>query len=462
MANRLASAKVETLAVNETRAMSDVVQPTAPPPPSGIRGVRARILSRPGAATMVVLTLVGSAINYGSNLVFSRVLDPTGYGELTALFALSVVLAVPTVAAQTLVAERVAVYNAEGRIDRVRYLVRHALAHVSVIAGAVGLIYLAATPIVVKLLGLRHEGVAVALTPVIVLAFVQPLALGVLQGLERFVALGVLTLAIAVSRLAFGVPWAAVEHGPGGALGGQAVGMLVVLGGAAWTMRSLLIGRGTGAATTGLMRKPDARTLSAGAAFIGFAVLSNIDIVLAKVFLSPHDSGLYAALSTIGKIITFLPGAIAVVMVPSAAKARLGDGSSARVLRISALCVALTVLCAAIPAVAAPHLLINLMFGHKYLAAASGVLPIVAAGAGFAMTYLLVVYSVAIHDRRWVLLLACAAMLQVAGISAFHHSPTQVAIVQAMIALFVLTGNEILFHPIISRKRGVRRRLMVR
>jgi O-antigen/teichoic acid export membrane protein len=455
-----ASAKVETPAADETGAMSYVQQPTAAPSAHG--GVRGRIRARQGAAAMVVLTLVASAINYGSNVVFSRVLDPAGYGELTALFALSVVLVVPTVAGQTMIAERVAIYNAEGRIERVRYLLRHALAHVSVIAGIVGLLYLAATPLVVKLLGLRHEGVAIALTPVIVLAFVLPLALGVLQGLERFAAFGLMALAIAVSRLAFGVPWAAVEHGPGGALGGQAVGMLVVLCGSAWMLRGLLIGRGTGAATTGLKRKPEARTVSAGAAFIGFAVLSNVDIVLAKVFLSPHDSGLYAALSTIGKIIIFLPGAIAVVMVPSAAKARLGDGSSARVLRVSAFFVGLTVLLAAIPAIVAPHLIISVMFGRKYLAAASGVLPIVVAGAGLAMTYLLVVYSVAIRDRRWVLLLVCAVILQIAGIAAFHDSPAQVAVVQATVALFVLASNEILFHPIISTKPGLRRRLIVR
>jgi O-antigen/teichoic acid export membrane protein len=418
--------------------------------------------TRHGATTMVILTLVASALNYGSNVIFSHVLDPAGYGELTALFALSVVIAVPTVAGQTMIAERIATHAAEGRVDRVKYLVRHALAHVSVIAGIAGLLYLAATPLVVKLLGLRHEAVAVALTPVLVLGFVQPLALGVLQGLERFTAFGLMMLAIAVSRIAFGVPWAAVEHGPGGALGGQAVGMLVVLAGSAWIMRGLLVGRGTGAATTGLKRRPNARTLSAGAAFIAFAVLSNVDIVLAKVFLSPHDAGEYAALSTIGKIILFLPAAIAVVMVPSAAKARLDDGSSARVLRISAFFVGLTVTLAAIPAIAAPHLIITVMFGHKYLGAASGVLPMVAAGAGLAMTYLLVVYSVAIHDQRWVVLLVGAVMLQFAGIAAFHDSPAQVATVQAIVALLVLAGNEVLFHPIISNNAALRRRPIVK
>jgi O-antigen/teichoic acid export membrane protein len=264
-------------------------------------------------------------------------------------------------------------------------------------------------------------------------------------------------LAIALSRILFGVPWAALEHGPGGALGGQAVGMLVVLGAGGWLMRDLMIGRGTGAATTGLKRKPDARTLSASAAFIGFAVLSNLDLILAKIFLSPHDSGVYAALSTIGKVITFLPAAIAVVMVPNAARASVTTGSSARVLRISALLVGATVVVAAVPAIVAPHLIIKVMFGSKYLSAVHGVLPMVGAGAGLAMTYLLVVYSVAISDRRWMLLLVGAVLFQIAGIAAFHDSPTQVATVQAAVAMFVLVGNEVLFHPIMPVRRSTGR-----
>jgi O-antigen/teichoic acid export membrane protein len=407
---------------------------------------------------MVALTLTASAINYGSNVIFSHVLDPAGYGELTALFALSVVLAVPAGAAQTVIAERVAVYVAEGRLDRVRYLVRYAMAHVSVIAGIAGVIYLAATPLVASLLGLRHEEVAIALTPVLILAFVQPLALGVLQGLERFTAYGLMLLAAALSRIVFGVPWAIVEHGAGGALGGQAVGMLVVLLATAWFMRSLLIGRGSGAATSGLKRRPEAKTVSASAAFIGFAIVSNLDLILAKIFLSPHDSGLYAALSTIGKIIIFLPAAIAVVMVPSAAKARLSSGSSARVLRISALFVGGVSVLAAVPAILAPRLIIQVMFGSKYLSAVGGVLPIVIAGIGLAMTYLLVVYSVAISDRRWMLLLVAAVLVQIAGISAFHHSATQVATVQAGVAMFVLLGNEVMFHPVLSSRPHLRRR----
>ena len=69
--------------------------------------------------------------------------------------------------------------------------------------------------------------------------------------MDRFVAFGLMTLAIAVSRIAFGVPWALAGGGPGGAVGGQAIGLAFVLAGAAWLLRAQLIPRGSGAATSG-------------------------------------------------------------------------------------------------------------------------------------------------------------------------------------------------------------------
>lgn len=403
---------------------------------------------------MVVLLLAASALNYGSNVLFSRVLDPAGYGELTSLFALVVVLAVPTGAAQTVIAERVAIYQSEGRSDRVRYLARYALAHIGVVACVAGLVYLALTPLITQALGLRNLGTAIALTPVLMLAIIQPVGLGVLQGLERFVTYGLMSFAIALSRIAFGLPWAAIEHGPGGALGGQAIGMLIVLLVTLYLLRHLVNHRGSGAASTGVRRRPDVGSLSASAAFIGFAIMSNLDIILAKAFMSPHNAGVYAALSTVGKVITFLPATIAVVMVPMAARAQ-NRGSSVRVLRLSALLVLALALCAAIPAAIVPRLIVQLMFGSQYLAAIQGVLPIVIAGACLAMTYHLVVYSVAIRNRRWMFLLVGAVILQIVGIACFHRSPTQVADVQAGVSFLVLIGNEILFHPILLPRSGL-------
>ena len=422
----------------------------------------ARLGTRLGRSTtvMVGLTLLASITNYGSNVIFSRLLSPASYGDFTALIAFSVIAAVPTGAAQTVVAERIAVLLTEGEHDRARYLIRHAVAHIGMIALTLGLLYAACIPLIKPMLGLQAIGPAIALAPLLVLSFFLPVAYGVLQGMERFIALGAIMLIVAISRVVIGVPWTLAGGGAGGPLFGQALGCLLAVGATVYLLRRYLLRRGTGAARTGLRRRPDRRTLAAGGVFIAFALISNLDVLLAKLLLSAHAAGEYAALATVEKIIIFVPGAVAIVMVPSAAKAMRVDGSARHVLRLASLLVAGITLLVAVPAVLAPHLLLQLMFGREYVNAASGVPPIVCAGAGLALLYLLVAYTVAIQDRRWVWLLAGGVALQVASIGALHSSPAQVATVQACVVALVLIVNECVFHPILRvgrRTAAVRR-----
>jgi O-antigen/teichoic acid export membrane protein len=403
---------------------------------------------------MAVLNTAANVIFYASSLVFSRILEPVGFGELTSLLALSLVLAVPTGAAQTVVAERIATAKAAGDMERVRYMIRLGLGHVTAIAAVVGVIYIACIPLVVEVLAIRQPGPAIALAPLVVLTFIFPITFGVLQGLERFAALGFVMFGVAASRLAFGVPWALEGGGAGGAIAGQALGMAFVTVCVGWYYRDLLIGRGTGAATRGLRRRIDLHGLSASGAFVAFALISNLDLVLARVYLDGEQAGIYAALATVGKVIIFLPAAVAVIMVPNAARARAETGSSTRVLRLSAALVAGSGLLVAVPSIIASDLVIKLMFGSDYEAATPGVLPITLAGVGLAMLNLLCVYSVAIRDRRWIFLLVGGVGIQVAAISAFHESPTQIAWVQGCVVLAVLVVNELLFHAVLPMRRS--------
>jgi hypothetical protein len=81
-------------------------------------------------------------------------------------------------------------------------------------------------------------------------------------------------------------------------------------------------------------------------------------------------------------------------------------------------------------------------------------LPMLFAGTGLALLYLLVVYSVAIGDRRWMSLLVGGVALQATGISLFHDTPTEVATVQATVVAILLLVNEAAFHSLL---RPVRR-----
>jgi O-antigen/teichoic acid export membrane protein len=338
-------------------------------------------------------------------------------------------------------------------VEHVRYLLRHALAHLGVAALMATALYAAAIPLVDRALNLQAPGPAIALIPVVGLSFLIPVVLGALQGMDRFIAFGLMSLAIAAARITFGVPWVEAGGGAGGAIGGQGAGMFVVLLIALWLLRGQLDRRGTGAATAGLRRRPNARALSASAAFIAFALICNLDILLAKLYLPADEVGIYAALVTLAKVVIFLPGAIAVIVVPNAARAQPESAERKRVLRIAALLVLATTAIVAVPAALAPGFVIELMFGAQYVAAADGVLPIVAAGAGMALLYLLVVYSVTIQDRRWSWVLVAGVVVQIVAISVLHGSPEQVAVAQAVAVASVLVVNELAFHSLLRRPR---------
>jgi O-antigen/teichoic acid export membrane protein len=406
-----------------------------------------------GVTVLSALSVVAGVLNYGSNIIFARLLKVSAYGDLTSLLSLFVVISVPLAAAQTRVAERTAAHTAAGDHERVRVVLRHAQAHMATLGVVATVLYCALIPLIVSALSLTNAMSAVALAAMIFIGFMFPALQGALQGLERWVVFGAVGLALGVGRLVFGVPLALLTGGAGGAIAGQALGMLVVLVAVVWVLRDQLRRGAGGAARSGIRRRPDVRGVSAGAAFVLFAVIANCDVVFAKLWMSPTEAGHYAALSTIGKIITYLPAAVAVVFVPSAAATSGHPERRARVLQGAALLVGAISLLAMIPAAADPHLLVRVMFGHSYASIAGGVVPIVVAGGGLALLYLLVTFSVVIDDRRWALLLVLGVTMQALGIGLFHASVTQVATVQAATVVTLLLINELGFHALIPRRR---------
>ncbi len=413
-----------------------------------------------GAAGLALLTVVSSVVSYAGTMALSRLLKPTGFGDLMSLLALGIIIAVPAVAVQTVVASRIAHWQERGTEEDVARFIRHAFAHMLVIGAAVTITYVLCIPLVVEGFALQAPGPAIALAPLVGLSFLFALLSGVLQGKSRFVALGGLILVVTVMRFGVGVAWAAVGGGAGGAIAGQSLGVALVSLVVLWWMRDLVAGSGTGAATAGLRRLPDVRTLSASTGFLSIAVLSTLDLVLAKGFMPPVQAGLYAALSVIGKAVLFLPIALSQVVVPPAVSAETQARAGNAVLRRTAVPITLSCVVIGLPLIMAPTFSMSLLFGQAYAAAGPGVLPMVLAATAFSLLFLTLTMTVAIGDQRWALLLIPGIALQIGGIWLFHGSASQVAWVQACVITSLLIVNEIGFYPLLLRAPwlGPRRR----
>ncbi|SHG32698.1 lipopolysaccharide biosynthesis protein [Geodermatophilus nigrescens] len=348
----------------------------APARPAGAGAVPAALVS--GSLLLV------SGLAYVVTVLAARALTPQSYGELAALLGVLLVGSVPATGLQTAAALHLGRHPASAVARAVPRLHATALAA----SVAVGLVALAAVPLVVSVLRLPGAAgavwLAVALVPQTLVGGYD----GILQGTGRhgrlaavFVSFGGLKWAGAVTGLlAGGTPAAALA----GMAAGCAAGALV-----SW------LGCGRPGVSRGL-RGPARSAARAAGALLGLVLLVNLDLLLARHHLPAAQAGEYAVGAVFAKVAYWLPQGVGVVLLP-----RLADPASRRQALPAALGVVaavgglLTLATAVLGAAALP-----LVGGAAYGAHLGGwTWVFTAAGTLLALAQLLLYNGIAAADR---------------------------------------------------------------
>ncbi|CAA9335831.1 MAG: Capsular polysaccharide biosynthesis protein [uncultured Nocardioidaceae bacterium] len=253
---------------------------------------------------------------YGFTLVAARVLGPREYGAVAAVMGLMMMLTVLSLGLQAAGARRVSV------APETREVTERETVAASYKAGlGLGVLTLAAAPLVSGLLRLDSAGAAVLLALALVPLTVMGAYAGIFQGERRWGPLAAIYLSVGLGRLCFGVLGMAVRDDVVGAMAGVAAGNAVpaVLGW--WFLRR-----------SGRVRAPNAglpteRRTSVRAvltevahnshALLAFFTLSNVDVVIARNALDDHRAGLYAGGLILAKAVLFLPQFVVVIAFPS-------------------------------------------------------------------------------------------------------------------------------------------------
>ena len=276
-----------------------------------------------GPAALVSVAYLGAnALAYAFTMVAARLLAPAAFGELAALLGVLLVATVPATGLQT----AAALYlggTPQGRTPAV--LARlHATALVTaLVVAAAGV--LAAGPLT-ALLHLPETGAVVWLVALLLPSTLVSGYQGILQGSGRYVRLAVVNAFLGLAKLVGGTAGLVVGGSPTSALAGMTVATVVatVLG---W----LCCGR------PGLARgvaAPLSAALKASGALLGFVVLLNLDLLLARHHLPAADAGEYAVGAIVAKVAFWLPQGVGVVLLP-----RLADDAHRRQPMPSALAV---------------------------------------------------------------------------------------------------------------------------
>jgi glycosyltransferase involved in cell wall biosynthesis/O-antigen/teichoic acid export membrane protein len=400
-----------------------------PEPP---RGAGRRLVSgilAGGGWSFVVATAGVNGLNFLFHVVISRQLGPSYYGALGALLNVISILSVPLGAVQLAVTQAI-VARKRGPAP-LRSLVGRAA-----VAGLAAMVaFWVVSPVIENFLNIHSPAALLVLGAWLPLAVVGAVLQGALMGEIRFVPVSIATfLGGGALRLAIGVTLVSTGFGLEGAVAATVVGQAVTTGVLLVVARHNVLSTGPLAVRISLR---DA-TLSV-AALAGYTALTGVDTLLARHFLAPAAAGRYAAAAVAGHIAMFLPGALVMVAFPRLVSDG-GVGKASRKVLVEALAFVTVIGLATVAVLAlAPGLVVRLLFGQSYLAAASVVGILGLASAFFGLIALLTYFHIA--RRSYVALFSWVGIALVSALVSFlHGGPATIALSMLAASAVVLVG----------------------
>lgn len=404
---------------------------------AGSRGGVARLKEFAGtdtgqAASMAIAVMAQNVLGLAFTVVFARILGKDGYGSLAALVAAFLILSIPGTALQVTVAREVSGALATGEAAR-GAAIRGWMRSLLFAAGGVTVVSLALQNPIGSLIGVDEHWAAGAVVPTATLWLVLCVQRGVLQGFQRYRLVGISLVGEAGTRLIFGLILVGVGLDVAGAFLGttMSVASMAALLGFALHHELETAPPGHRPPVGERLRDLAARAWVPLAALALIAVLQNVDVIVVKHRVSDDAASAYAAAAVAAKVMVWIAVGLGMYLLPESTR-RASVGEDARPVLLKTVGVAVVT---AVPITLVfafgGHLLLDKVFGKDF-ATADTALPILGVAMGFlAITYLCVQYLLALHRKRFVLVLAAGAILDPLLLLLAGHKLTSIALVLA-------------------------------
>ena len=366
-----------------------------------------------------VATLLGNGTAYLLSMVSARILDPADFGALGALLGLLVIVATLGISTQALTARRVSTASATDRKDVEGQAIRLSIfAAFAILIGALILSWpisvIFAIPILAVFTGVASLGFVV----------IGSAAMGIAQGREEHIKLSIAFIANTACRAFGGIIGVVVFQSVTGVGFGVLIGCAV---GAAIAYQLI-------APKTFSPKLKDGIGIEFGHiahALIVLFTLTNIDVLLARVFLTEDLSGEYSVGVLLAKIAFFLPNAIIIVLFP-----KMSSGDSHRALYIATALTAIVGIVITLASVFAGDLIISILGGSQYTDLVGEAWLFALEGSAFALVQVLLYARLAAQDRRAVLAVwGALAVLAVIVVGWRHNSVAEIVTSVVVVSL---------------------------
>ncbi len=394
------------------------------------------LLSHPllsGSAVMIFGTNFVNILNYLYHLIMGRMLGPVFYGELAALFSLVGILGIVTLALNTVIVKYI---SSAGSGSETKGLVLWFTRKILILSAVLFILVAIFSPFIATFLKIENIFLVLFVGVVAVFSLLMIVNKAVLQGMLRFNETVAIIFTENGLKLILGVLFVVLGFSVGGAMAGLTIG--AILG---WLLSKHFIKKDISGKEEA---KPDTKSvinyfMPVFLQSIAVTSLYSMDLILVKHFFNPHDAGIYAATSTLGKIIFFGASPISLVMFPLVSK-RVAQGLSyGKVFAASLFATAFIASAVLIIFKLIPDLVISNLYGKSYLEAVDLLLGFGIFMVFFTLSVFLINFALSLKRTKIVILPLLASLTQVIGIWFYHPDLKSVILVSVIVSglLFV-------------------------
>ncbi|MCX9011235.1 MAG: oligosaccharide flippase family protein [Candidatus Methanoperedens sp.] len=388
------------------------------------------------SSIILTATVIGGLFNYLFQLYMGRALSPEGYGEFSALVSLLYITSVPAGTIVTTIALFASEYKAKSEYGKLKFLLIDSIKKLFIF-GLLGFILIGiASSAISSFLNIGSNIPVLIIGLIFLISAVYQIAVGTLQGLQNFTQAGLNGILAAAFKLVFGVLFVYFGLGVNGALLALFVSPLLAFLFALIPLR--FISKTISIRTKN--REILKYSLPVLITLLVITLISNIDVVLVKHYFSAADTGYYSAASLLSKIIFFVTGAIATVMFPKVSELHIRKEKTIEVLRNSLFYTFMITAPAIFIYWFSPAFVVGMLFGREYAGTTEIIGLFGVALMFFSLAYIIIMYSMAVKNFRFLYIITGVLLLEVLVLSSFHDTLFTVVKILAILFIMLFTG----------------------
>jgi len=380
--------------------------------------------------------MVVNAVNYFYHLIMGRLLGPVDYGILASLYSVLYLISIVPSSTSVSIVKFVSSAKDKNEVKYIYQSIRKSIFNIAIILSITFLIF---SPFIISFLNLQESLSVVLISPILFFVLISLVNQATSQGLLNFFGLVTPNLVSALVKLGVGVGLVLMGFRVNGAIFGVVLASLFAYLSSTFFVKKI---NDFKSIRSNFKIKSFFRfALPVLVQALAFTSIFSTDVILVKHFLPAFEAGLYASLSTLGKIIYFAVSPVTATMFPIVSRKKAKGENYMKVFVTSLFIILGIATIIVLGYYLFPNLAIGILYGKQYLIAAPQLIWMSLFFLVYSLLYFLVNFMLSLGRVKVVVVPFLAAIFQIILISHWHKDILQViqaSLLTTSVALLII------------------------